>query len=143
MTNEKLFSSIIIYLILHTIIECLWSHYERRVLEEHISDEIRSAKFDLMDRMVDYLQKKLLQEIGTKANMNRELIDDIYKSVMGMGNIFGSLEQLHKRFTKHENHCEKNFNELKALIEPEKEPGPIMVSLDEVIETISKMKKEK
>jgi hypothetical protein len=143
MTNEKLFGLILLLEIAHTIINCISNHYERKALEDNIKDTIYGVRRRLSDDISD-CRKKTIYAIEKEDFINKNDLKNLSKSVDALyRNVFENNMKMQDRFAKSTNHYDEKFNELKALLEPEKEPEPIMISLDEVIETISKMKKEK
>lgn len=89
MTNEKLFTLLMICLIIHTIIDCVPNHYKRNELKRYIDSCVRRLRLDFRD---------------IAANERNRIINKI---------------------------------------EEEDKLEEIMVNLNEVIDTISKMKKEK
>lgn len=144
MTNEKLFILLMIFIIIHTIVDCISEHQERKQLEDHIDYKFTCMKMDIRDIVDEQFARGLCQI----EDANRGFCKDVELKVASVNHIdskviYNSLEKYNERFTSFANHLGQKHEELIALIKPEDKPEEVMVSLNEVIDTISKMKKEK
>lgn len=144
MTNDKAFFLFFLLLLVEVIVTVVAALNVIKELKDYIDFKFNLMKMDIRG-IVD---KQFSRGLCQIEDANRELCKDVELKVASVNHIdtkviYNSLEKYYERFTSFANHLGKKHDELIALIKPEDKPEEVMVSLDEVIDTISKMKKEK
>lgn len=144
MTNNEAFFLFFLLLLAEVIITVVAALNVIKKLKDHIDYKFNLMKTDIRDIVDEQFRRGICQI----EDANRALCEDVELKVASVSRIdskviYNSLEKHHERFTSFANHLGKKHDELIALIKPEDKPEEVMVSLDEVNDTISKMKKEK
>lgn len=144
MTNNGASFLFFLLLLVEVIITVVAALNVIKELKDHIDYKFTCMQMDIRN-IVEAQFERGLDQI---EDANRELCKDVECKIASVNHIdskviYNTLEKYHERFTSFANHLGKKHDELIALIKPEDKPEEVMVSLDEVIETISKMKKEK
>jgi hypothetical protein len=144
MTNDAAFFLFFLLLLVEVIITVVAALNVIKQLKDHIDYKFTCMKRDLQQIVETQFARGLVQI----EDANRGFCKDVERKIASVNHIdskaiYNALEKDHESFTSFANHLGKKHDELIFLIKPEDKPEEVMVSLDEVIETISKMKKEK